>query len=271
MFTLSTVFDVFFTTEDWVYNRMQRCCSSAGITISMLVSLSELRISLVLLKFHSSTRLRLPVSILGLGRICLLLLVQAYKLSAPGLIGQLKKCPEAQETLRIKPKRKTKSRKAIYQLVPIQRHNSFRTWFFFSKLNFLLPTWGEMSSWVQLQQKSVPVVLFLHGRFCHLWMGAQLRQNMWEHSSAEKHSWWQEWLECTAFALPLQNGVPSSKQVKCYHNKRHYNQYVHYCIAVNLIWQIPYISNYSTIQRVPYPVNSIKYGNSCLFFCISTD
>lgn len=31
------------------------------------------------------------------------------------------------------------------------------------------------------------------------------------------------------------NGVPSSEQVRFYNNKCHYNQYVHYCISVNLI------------------------------------
>lgn len=64
------------------------------------------------------------------------------------------------------------SGKGIYQLMPMQKYSSFKTSFFFhAKLLFTNLKGNEFMD-------ATPVVLFLHGHFFYLWMGAQWRQDV---------------------------------------------------------------------------------------------
>lgn len=92
-----------------------------------------------IITIHSSARLRLAVSILGLESICLLPLVHAYKLSTLGLIGQLKKKPWSPRDSRTQLKRKHEIWKVIYQLKPKGIIIS-KLLFFSSILNFFSPS-----------------------------------------------------------------------------------------------------------------------------------
>lgn len=141
-------------------------------------------------KNHSSARLKLPASKhFGVGSDLFVTIGSCIQAFNTWLTWTIKKNPWSPRDSEIQPRRKSSPGKLLYQLLPVQRHNSFKTSFFPYSFFFFfpLPACGEMGWWAQLEQKSFLAVLFLHIHFCYLWVGAQ-----WTKHLRAGICWWEK-------------------------------------------------------------------------------
>lgn len=93
-------------------------------------------------KNHSSARLKLPASKhFGVGSDLFVTIGSCIQAFNTWLTWTIKKNPWSPRDSEIQPRRKSSPGKLLYQLLPVQRHNSFKTSFFpYSFFFFFFPS-----------------------------------------------------------------------------------------------------------------------------------